>query len=290
MNIDGFDFLRGDRLPCGNGSELAIKDGTLYHVFRCDAAMTESRAALVSAFFEKLIQKGSNIAKPLLFRMDGLWYSAVEYRSRFCEGMPIAYFRCFPEQLKTDIILTALAAVYTMARNRAVHGSLSPGQFRLILTENGFVISELIGGLAEIGCYGDEPISTNRISVWAPELLSGSSAPTRATDVFCMGVCCHVWLCGEFPRLKLTDNHTISDLYISSALDQTSQSILSAMLAINPDDRPTILQAIEAFREKRFDRSAGCFLYYDGELYTKESPFLWEALLPESEAFTRRYG
>ena len=114
MNINGFDFLSNDRFPGEKGAGLAVKNGRLYWVFRSNPCITDARANQLSSFFDEIIQPGSNIIKPVLFQIDGVWYHAVEYRSLFCESIPVIYYQCFPELLKKHIVLTALAAVDTL--------------------------------------------------------------------------------------------------------------------------------------------------------------------------------
>ena len=288
MNIGGFDFLSDDHFPGLKGVGLAIKNGSLYQVSRCNPFMTDDRAKSLTAFFDENIRPGSNIVKPVLFQIDGVWYHAVEYKPRVCENMPEIYYQCFPALLKKHIVLTALAAIDTLNRNGAVHGSLSPEQFQFSMTEEGFVYSVLIGGLPDIGHCDYSPLPSSTFPFYAPDVRAEKTPLSPASDVFAMGVCCHVWLCGEYPRINGTDK-MITQVFISSTLEKTDQSIIAAMLEINPNNRPTINQAIEAFQNKTFDHHNELSVYYDSAFSTIEMDSIRAALLPQSMPFIQRY-
>lgn len=288
MNINGFDFLSNDRFPGFKGVGLAVKNGSLYQVFRCNPFMTDDRASSLSSFYDEIIHPDSNIVKPVLFQIDGVWYHAVEYRPRICESMPVIYYRCFPTLMKKHIVLTALAAIDTLGRNGAIHGSLSPERFQFSMSEEGFVYSTLMGGLTDIGYNGHSPLPSSTVPFYAPDVWIEKGPPSSASDVFAMGVCCHVWLCGEYPRINGTDK-MITQVCISSSIEKKDQFIIAAMLEIDPKNRPTISQAMEAFRDKTFDHRNAFSVYYDSEFSIIERDSIRLALLPKSTPFIQRY-
>lgn len=288
MNINGYDFLKSDHLPGEKESCLAVKNGVLYRVARCNPSMSEARANRLCKFWDDVLQPESNIVRPLLFPIDGIWYDATEYRTQFCDEIPEIYFRCFPEPLKMHIILTALAAVAVLARNGAVHGALSPEQFRLSVTEDGFAYSVLIGGLANIGFdKAFPPLSSGDFPIQPPE--AASRGLSQASDVFAMGVCAHVWLCGEYPRIS-AEGTADQEIFISSAISEGNREILSGMLALQPDNRPSVMEALKAFHDaKALSDGKNIQVYYSSEPNETENKLLRAALLPKSEAFRERY-
>lgn len=288
MKIGGYELLDPPEALENQGYAMASKDGQAYRVVRCAREMNAFRAKRVTAWLAGVIRPGSNLVRPELLEAGGAWYAVSAYGEGFFDHLPERYLSCLPERGKTDILLTAMAAVEALSRNGCVHGSLAPEQFRFSVMGQGVLCAVLQGGLQHIGFRGTPPLSVTRTGPYAAPELSAGGHPTEKSDVFAMGMCLHLWACGELPRRGSPEDGDKAEWLISDSLPLAHQLIFAAMLD-DASARPGMSKAFDALR------GSGSLSHVAPPTYHSEAPsgsdaaLISSAILGDQELIGGRY-
>ena len=273
MRIGGFEcpgILRPGQ------TVIAQRDGRSFVLGMCGRTMNRSRAEAVTRFLGETVIEGANLAVPEVFEAVGGWYAATPCRQDMHAWFPARYLACFPRESRMTYLLTALAAVLTLTRAGAVHGTLSSDSFRLSVTPEGYVRAVLTEGLAEIGFDGKQPLGFSR-EEWlrAPEIRSGRGPVTDKADVYSLGMCCHLWMTGEYPRLADTSD---TPLMLSQAIVQKQRNVIWAMLQTDPARRIGLREALLALRDQSNIGSSCPSCYFDAGPAKEERDLIMQAL------------
>ena len=266
---------------------LACRGGLLYRLTRCSLDMTQPRAEAVMSALGKAVKPGSNVLVPDIVEEDDAWYAAVPFRPEVFQGLPRAYLRCLPEAARRHMILLAVSAMDTLARDGIVHGSLDPDCFRITVTESG-MLGVVLEDLRHVGCGRLEPLESDTESSYAaPEVRRGGK-PTTASDAFSLALCLHEWLAGELPRCRGNGPDLTKDsVWLSAAVPVWARGVMADLLNANAASRPTLTEALT--RLAKGDEAATVAIY-SCESDPEEDADIRTLLLEEDPKLARRYA
>lgn len=182
------------------------------------------------------------------------------------------------DDVKLLLMKTAAGALSSVHRNRIVHSDLKPQNVLLARNRTGNYVAKLIDFDSSyfVDEKPEEIIGT--IDYYSPELGAYADAEddreemekklTEKSDIFSLGLIFHLYLCGELPKpTSLTERlrkrqekgkviycwvalNNGCELQLSSDIKSPKFiSLISDMLSLNPDDRPSaadVLRRLQA--------------------------------------------
>lgn len=201
-----------------------------------------------------------NIVKPIEYFLDGPCY----YEIAYCvdvSNIPYTEIWKLSKQEKALLMLTIAKSLSEVHGKGIVHGDLDPGNILISRAAGGNLVTKIID-FTDAFFEADPPESImSKEAWWSPEVALYSKNPakcrgliSRKADVFSLGLIFHQYCTknGEFPRHSGDYpwmgflNH--GKLTVAPTIDPELQTLIAAMLALDPDDRPDMKEVCEALK------------------------------------------
>lgn len=166
------------------------------------------------------------------------------------------------EEGKNTLVLSLLYSMARIHEEGIVHSDLRPENILVKTTENGFCTAKIIdfdAGFLENEEPGRIEGSQNYFSPEAVKRIGGAEVPlTTKSDVWALGLLLHQYWCGSLPEFGEMYHYAAeavldhAPLVLDKALPNALCTVISDMLQLSPENRPTAREAWERLR--RADR------------------------------------
>jgi len=236
----------------------------------------------VNAQIRLIAGSGGNIVIPCDEFIDGNQY--VEAAELVDGVVPEDEMEAVLSTLSIDVkqllMQTAAGALYSVHSKKIIHSDLKIKNVLLVKNAVGNYVAKLIDFDSSYFVYDKPEEIVGTIDYYSPELgeYSCEEEPeameacaakiTEKSDIFSLGLIYHFYLAGEFPKLvDLTEKlkkkaekgkviytwvalNSGCGIEISPAITSIKyRSLISDMLSINPDDRPTANEVLKRLKE-----------------------------------------
>lgn len=249
----------------------------------------QRRAKKFCEAFCKCILPGTNVLRPQLLHHQGNAYLVYPQQRRSFHDAPSEYICCLPTEALLHLAGSAIAALDVLARNGYVHGALSPDSFVLTAMGEGVLSAVLCDGLS-LATFGSTG-SRYPAPYTPPEMSRPMAFPTAKSDVFALGVVLHFWCSGKLPRCRdavlAPDNAT--GFLVSSAIPDPLYSMISSMLQVDPENRPTTETLLQVLHTEKNTEKMPEDYFFDSGMEQEERELIAKELLRRDVQLAQRY-
>lgn len=202
-----------------------------------------------------------NIVKPIEYFLEGACY----YEIAYCvdvTNIPYTDIWKLSKQDKARLMLTIAKSLSDVHQNGIVHGDLDPGNILISRSTGGNLITKIID-FTDAFFESNPPESImSKDAWWSPEVAFYSRNPAKyreliscKADVFSLGLIFHQYCTkgGEFPKhtgdypwMGFLNN---GKLTVDSTIDSEFKTLIASMLALDPDDRPSMKEVSNALKD-----------------------------------------
>lgn len=193
-----------------------------------------------------------NIVKPIEYFLEGSSYYEIAYCVDVA-NIPYTEIWKLSKKDKALLMLTIAKSLSQVHEKGIVHGDLDPGNILISRSPDGNLITKIID-------FTDAFFETNppesimsKEAWWSPEVALYSKNPegyrhliSCKADVFSLGLIFHQYCteggkfpkhAGDYPWMGFLDN---GKLTMDSKIEPEFQELIASMLALEPNDRPTM--------------------------------------------------